>query len=147
MSNKIQFGVFELDRNERELRKHGIRLKLQDQPFLVLVSLLEHPGQIVTREELKARIWAQDTFVDFDQSLNKAVNRLREALTDDASQPRYIETVPRRGYRFVAPVTGSISDEVVPTASQSEVKNVHQDAKTKLRYGRIGVRPFSQHPL
>jgi len=131
MSNKIQFGVFELDRNEMELRKHGVRLKLQDQPLLVLVSLLEHPGQIVTRKELKARIWAKDTFVDFDQSLNKAVNRLRDVLTDDASQPRYIETVPRRGYRFVAPVTGSISDEVAPPASQDSFKKIDQEESTQ----------------
>src|SRR5205085_8119581 len=95
-------------RDAMELRKHGIRLRLQDQPFQVLASLLDRPGQVVTREELKERIWAKDTFVDFDQSLNKAVNRLREALNDDAGQPRYIETVPRRGYRFIAPVAGTV---------------------------------------
>src|SRR6266849_9130838 len=96
-----------------ELRKHGIRVRLQEQPFQVLAQLSERPGQIVTREELKERIWAKDTFVDFDQSLNKAVNRLREALNDDAGQPRYIETVPRRGYRFVAPVTGGLGPDDV----------------------------------
>src|SRR5437868_2600022 len=106
MPLKIRFGVFELDRDAMELRKHGIRVRLQDQPFQVLAHLLDRPGQIVTREKLKERIWAKDTFVDFDQSLNKAVNRLSQALNDDAGQPRYIETVPRRGYRFVAPVTG-----------------------------------------
>src|SRR5437899_12384463 len=106
MPGKIRFGVFELDRDAMELRKHGIRVRLQDQPFQVLAQLSERPGQIVTREELKERIWAKDTFVDFDHSLNKAVNRLREALNDDAGQPRYIESVPRRGYRFVAPVNG-----------------------------------------
>src|SRR5437588_5898854 len=115
MPGEIRFGVFELDRDAMELRKHGIRVRLQDQPFQVLAHLLERPGQIVMREELKERIWAKDTFVDFDQSLNKAVNRLREALSDDAGQPRYIETVPRRGYRFVAPVTGpGPDDERVP---------------------------------
>lgn len=131
MSNKIQFGVFELDRNKMELRKQGIRLKLQDQPLLVLVSLLEHPGELVTREQLKERIWAKDTFVDFDQSLNKAVNRLREALIDNANHPRYIETVPRRGYRFVAPVTASISDEVASTVSQGGGEKVSQPEKTQ----------------
>lgn len=131
MSDKVQFGIFELDRNKMELRKQGIRLKLQDQPLLVLVSLLEHPGELVTREQLKERIWAKDTFVDFDQSLNKAVNRLREALCDNANQPRYIETVPRRGYRFVAPVTASISDEVASTVSQGGGEKVSQPEKTQ----------------
>jgi eukaryotic-like serine/threonine-protein kinase len=113
----IRFGVFELDRDAAELRKQGVRVRLQDQPFQVLTYLLERPGQIVTREELKKLIWAEDTFVDFDQSLNKAVNRLREALNDDAGQPRYIETVPRRGYRFVAPVAGpDPTHECVPPA-------------------------------
>ncbi len=105
MAGKIRFGVYELDFQSTELRKHGIRVRLQDQPFQVLAHLLERPGQLVTREELKKRIWSEDTFVDFDQSLNKAVNRLREALNDDASRPRYVETIPRRGYRFVAPIT------------------------------------------
>ena len=103
MPGMIRFGVFELDRDAMELRKHGIRVRLQDQPFQVLAQLLERPGQIVTREELKERIWAKDTFVDFDHSLNKAVNRLREALNDDAGQPRYIETVPRRGIGLLHP--------------------------------------------
>ena len=103
--NKVQFGAYELDRDAMELWKHGHRIRLQDQPLMVLVALLDRPGEIVTREQLQQRIWAKDTFVDFEQSLNKAVNRLREALNDDAGQPRYIETVPRRGYRFVAPVT------------------------------------------
>ena len=102
-----------------ELRKHGHRIRLQDQPLLVLVALLEHPGEIVTREQLQERIWAKDTFVDFDQSLNKAVNRLRETLNDDAGRPRYIETVPRRGYRFVAPVTGIAPPVAVPEAQQN----------------------------
>jgi DNA-binding winged helix-turn-helix (wHTH) protein len=90
----------------RELRKKGVRVKLQEQPFQVLTVLLEHPGQVVTREELRARIWADDTFVDFDNSLNTAINKLREALGDSADNPRFIETLPRRGYRFIAPVTG-----------------------------------------
>jgi Tol biopolymer transport system component/DNA-binding winged helix-turn-helix (wHTH) protein len=104
----IRFGVFELDLHTRELRKHGIRLKLQDQPLKVLHALLEHPGELVTREELQHRLWSDDTFVDFDQSLNRAVNRVREVLGDGADVPRFIETLPRRGYRFIAPVQDAL---------------------------------------
>lgn len=100
----VRFGVFEVDIRTGELRKHGLRLKIQDQPFQVLRALLERPGELVTREELQTRIWAQDTFVDFDQSLNRAVNKVREVLGDAAGSPRFIETLPRRGYRFIAPV-------------------------------------------
>ena len=99
-----KFGAFEIDSGSGELRKHGIRLKLQDQPFLILAALLERPGEIVTREELRSRIWPADTFVDFDHGLYSAIKRLRNALGDSAELPRYIETVSRRGYRFVAPV-------------------------------------------
>lgn len=105
MPGKIRFGVYELDRDAMELRKHGVTIRLQEQPLRVLANLVERPGEIVTREELQQQIWGKDTFVDFEQSLNKAVNRLREALNDEAGQPRYVETVPRRGYRFIAPVT------------------------------------------
>jgi DNA-binding winged helix-turn-helix (wHTH) protein/Tol biopolymer transport system component len=108
---KLQFGVYELDRDAMELRKHGVIVHLQEQPLRVLVTLVERPGEIVTREELQQRIWGTDIFVDFEQSLNKAVNRVREALNDEAGQPRYVETVPRRGYRFIAPVTGLNSTE------------------------------------
>jgi DNA-binding winged helix-turn-helix (wHTH) protein/tetratricopeptide (TPR) repeat protein len=100
----IRFGVFEADLQSGEVRKHGIRIKLRDQPFQILTLLLEHPGQVVTREELQRRLWAADTFVDFDRGLNRAVNQLREALGDSADNPRFIETLPKRGYRFVAPV-------------------------------------------
>src|SRR6266705_2367125 len=97
----IHFGVFELDVKTGELRKHGIKLKLQEQPFQVLQILLEHPGEVVTREELRKKIWPSDTFVDFDHGINNAIKRLREVLGDIAETPRYIETLPRRGYRFV----------------------------------------------
>jgi DNA-binding winged helix-turn-helix (wHTH) protein len=102
---KVQFGVFELDRNALELRKHGVPVRLGEQPLQLLAALLERPGQIVTRDELQERLWGKETFVDFELSLNKVVNRLREALNDEASRPRYIETIPRRGYRFIAAVT------------------------------------------
>jgi DNA-binding winged helix-turn-helix (wHTH) protein/Tfp pilus assembly protein PilF len=103
-SGGIRFGAFELDPRTGELRKHGIRIKLQDQPFKILAALLEKPGEVVTREELRQRIWGHDTFVDFDHGLSAAVNRLREALNDSADHPRYVETLARRGYRFIAPV-------------------------------------------
>jgi Tol biopolymer transport system component/DNA-binding winged helix-turn-helix (wHTH) protein len=100
----LRFSSFELDLRTRELRKHGIRIKLQDQPFQILALLLEKPGEIVTREELRDRLWPADTFVDFDHSLNSAVKKLRQALSDDPDVPRFIETLPRRGYRFIATV-------------------------------------------
>ena len=101
----LRFGTFEVDLRSRELRKQGVRIKLQEQPFLVLKALLGRPGEIVTREELRSQIWSADTFVDFDNSLNTSINKLREALGDSAESPRFIETVPRRGYRFIASVT------------------------------------------
>jgi DNA-binding winged helix-turn-helix (wHTH) protein len=98
--------VFEVEMRSGELRKHGARIKLQEQPFHVLTVLLQRPGEVVTREELRNQNWPADTFVDFDNSLNTAINKLREALGDSADNPRFIETLPRRGYRFIAPVTG-----------------------------------------
>src|SRR5579864_4504554 len=100
----VRFEPFELDARHAELRKHGVKLKLQDQPFQLLVRLLERPGELISREELRSQLWPADTFVDFDHSLNTAINRLRDCLGDVADRPRFIETVPRRGYRFVAPV-------------------------------------------
>src|SRR6202521_6083300 len=101
---RIQFGAFELDSAAGELRKHGIKIRLQEQPLQILRQLLEHPGEVVTREDLQKRIWPADTFVDFDHGLYSAVQRLRDALSDTAETPRYVETLPRRGYRFIAPV-------------------------------------------
>src|SRR3979490_1890137 len=102
----LRFGVFEVDVRSGELRKQGVRIKMQEQPFHVLTVLLQRPGEVVTREELRSQNWPADTFVDFDNSLNTAINKLREALGDSADSPRFIETLPRRGYRFIAPVTG-----------------------------------------
>src|SRR6266700_2798165 len=99
------FGVFEVDLRAAELRKHGVRIKLQEQPFQILSLLLEHPGEVVTREELREKLWPAHTFVDFDRSLNKAMTKLRAALGDSPESPRYIETLHRRGYRFLAPIT------------------------------------------
>ena len=100
-SSMIRFGVFEVDLTTGELRKQGLRIKLRDQPFQILCVLLEHPGQVVTRDELQRRLWPADTFVDFDRGLNRAVNQLRDALCDSADTPRFIETLPKRGYRFI----------------------------------------------
>jgi len=104
VSQIIRFDVFELDLRTGELRKRGVKIRLQEQPFLILRALLENPGQIVTREELKKKIWPEDTFVDFDHGLHAAVNRLREALNDSADNPRFVETLARRGYRFVGQI-------------------------------------------
>jgi DNA-binding winged helix-turn-helix (wHTH) protein len=103
-NNQIRFGVFEVRRETRELRKHGVRIKLEDQPFELLMALLEKPGDIVTRSELRARLWPEGTFVDFDKSLTKAVNKIRTALGDSPVNPRFVETLSGRGYRFIAPV-------------------------------------------
>jgi DNA-binding winged helix-turn-helix (wHTH) protein len=97
----LRFGTFEVDLPAGELRKQGKRIKLQDQPFQVLAVLLQRPEKVVSREELRKQIWPDDTFVDFDNSLNTAINKLREALGDSADNPRFIETLPRRGYRFL----------------------------------------------
>jgi len=100
----LRFGLFQVDLRAGELRKDGNRIRLQEQPFQVLAALLSQPGEIVTRDELRERLWSADTFVDFDHSLNTAMNKIREALGDSASNPRFIETLAKRGYRFIAPV-------------------------------------------
>ena len=106
----VRFGVFELDTESGELRKQGVKIRLQEQPFQILQILLERPGRVVTRAELERRIWPSDTFVDFDTGLYNAIKRLREALSDSAESPRFIETLSRRGYRFIAPVNGAVAD-------------------------------------
>jgi DNA-binding winged helix-turn-helix (wHTH) protein/tetratricopeptide (TPR) repeat protein len=107
-----RFGVFEADLRSGEIRKQGMRIKLHRQPFHVLTALIERAGEVVTRDELKRQLWPSDTFVDFDVGLNSAVKKLRDALGDSANVPRYIETLPRVGYRFIAPVTG-LGDTIV----------------------------------
>ena len=119
-SSAVRFGVFEVDLETRELRKRGVRIKLQDQPFRVLEALLEKPGQIVTREQLRDRLWADDEFVEFDKSLNTAVQKIRQALSDSADTPRFVETIPRRGYRFVAPVETQAATESLGTSSEQQ---------------------------
>ncbi len=103
----IRFGSFEADFQEGKLTKAGVRIHLQEQPLQILALLLERPGQIVTREEIRQKLWSRDTFVEFDDALNTAVRKLRAALNDSADNPRFLETVPRRGYRFIAPVAST----------------------------------------
>jgi cholera toxin transcriptional activator len=119
----VRFGVFELDLAAGELRKNSVKLRLQEQPFQVLALLLERAGDVVTREELQLKLWPADTFVDFDHSLNTAVNKLREALGDSASSPRYIETLARRGYRFIAPVHNHVETDHVGGAFARPAKH------------------------
>lgn len=129
-----KFGVFEVDFHAAELRKNGTKLRLQGQPFQVLAILLEHAGEPVTREELREKLWASDTFVDFDHSLNTAINKVREALGDSASSPRFVETLARRGYRFIAPVQ-----------TVAEPKSKSDEHATSLR-PEPAVPPNSLHP-
>ena len=137
----VRFGVFELDLASEELRKSGVRVKLTEQPFQVLVTLLERPGELIKRDELRQKLWADDTFVDFDHSLNAAINKLREALGDSAGNPRFVETVPRRGYRFIAPVEGAVGPEAhvdsEDARSAAAVASGASDAPGQ----------FSRHPL
>lgn len=115
-SERVRFGVFEADLRSGELRKQGIKIKLHHQPFQVLSMLLEHPGEVVTREELKTKLWPLDTFVDFDVGLNSAVKKLRDALGDSADIPRYVETLPRRGYRFIWSLSNASTSKAEPAA-------------------------------
>lgn len=110
----FRFGAFEADESTGELRKNGVRIKLHSQPFQLLVMLLERPSELVTREEMRQRLWGNDTFVDFDHGLNSAVNKLREALSDSASQPKHIETIAGKGYRYIGPV--EVSEPVARTS-------------------------------
>src|SRR5437667_12590133 len=100
----VRFGTFELDQDAGELRREGNKIRLQEQPLQILQILLEQPGKVILREELRKRVWPSDTFVDFDHGINNAIKRLREALGDTAEMPRYVETLPRRGYRFIGKI-------------------------------------------
>jgi len=117
----FRFGAFELDSRTGELRKNGMRLRCQEQPMHVLVALLERPGELLTREELRCRVWPEHTFVDFDHALNTAVKKIRAALNDEADSPRYLETVPRRGYRFIAPVQTELTPGRAAEEHRAEV--------------------------
>src|ERR1700741_4041582 len=124
LSHTLRFDDFELDTRAGQLRKRGVKLRLRGQPLQVLAILLEHAGEVVTREELQTQIWPANTFVDFDHGLHNAIARIREVLGDSAETPRYIETLPRRGYRFIGPVenfqTPRLAEEPVANASEGE---------------------------
>jgi cholera toxin transcriptional activator len=124
----FRFGAYEADLSSGELRKSGLRLRVQEQPFQVLLVLLERPGEVVTREELRQKLWPADTFVDFDHSLNTVINKLREALSDSAANPRFIETLARRGYRFLAPVE-FVEKQAATVATPTEISEETASAK------------------
>ena len=139
---RLRFGVFELDPSAGELRKHGVRVRLQEQPFQVLTTLLEHPGEIVTREELQKKLWPADTFVDFDHGLNKVINKIREALSDSAESPRFVETVSRRGYRFLAEVRPA---GVAPASSREVPTQPHPAMESHDRADLAGNHATPNH--
>jgi len=139
----VRFGVYELKRDTGELRKGGLKIKLQDQPFQVLAMLVERPGELITREELLNRLWPSGTFVDFDHGLNVAVKKLRQALGDTAENPRFVETLSRRGYRFVAPVENVPTDsedgsEGLPPGTVASVEPAHRSARSLLPWVLVG---------
>ena len=121
--NRLRFGSFELDVRSRELRSGSDRVRLQEQPFEILRLMLERAGDVVTREELRHRLWPDGTFVDFEHSLNAAVKRLRAALGDDAENPRFVETLPRRGYRFIAPLASGAPAQPSQTSPSSPLRH------------------------
>lgn len=129
----VQFGVYEVDLNARELYKAGRKIKLQLQPFHVLALLLEHPGHVVSREDLRKKLWPSDTFVDFDHSLNTAVKKLRQALNDDKKKPRFVETLPKRGYRFIGKLEqeapGVVAETSAPSAWLGHVAKISADGR------------------
>lgn len=121
----VYFGIFAADLATGDLRKGGVKIRLQEQPFQILAALVERPGEVVAREELRTRIWKDDTFVDFDHSLNTAINKLRDALDDSAANPRFVETLARRGYRFIAPVRWE--EAVVSVSNQASSEQLPLD--------------------
>src|SRR5258708_39771540 len=121
-----RFGAFEIDLRSGELRKNGMRLRLSGQPFQILAALVDRPGEVVTREELNSKLWPADTFVDFDHGLNNAVARIREVLDDSSETPRYVETIPRRGYRFIAPLSDVRLATATPSTPESKVSPAHK---------------------
>jgi DNA-binding winged helix-turn-helix (wHTH) protein len=140
-ARRYRFGVFEADRGTGELRRKGVRVKLHAQPFQVLFLLLDRPGEMLTREEIYRALWPEGTFVDFEHGVNSAVNRLREALGDKASNPRFVETLARRGYRFVAPVERIDDETSVPSAPGPAPSVEPQDAPRPALLERVLATP------
>jgi DNA-binding winged helix-turn-helix (wHTH) protein len=137
---RYRFGIFEADAATGELRRKGIRVKLNTQPFQVLLMLLERPGEVLTREEISHELWPDGTFVDFEHGVNSAVNRIREALGDKAGNPRFVETLARRGYRFVAPVERVASGEASSPVISEEQGTVRAEPETRF-HNRILATP------
>jgi len=155
-ARRYRFGAFEADASTGELRRQGIRIKLHAQPFQVLLMLLERPGEVLSREEISRALWSDGTFVDYDHGVNSAVNRIREALGDAANSPRFVETLARRGYRFVAPVE-TIADEITAepiTGPQPSPSSTSPDSEPKYGNGILAsaddlprTSPFVVHTL
>src|ERR1051326_3450074 len=142
----IRFGPYEVDLRTGELRKHGLRIKLQDQPFQILAMLLDRPGELITRDQIQEKLWPAETFVDFDHSVNTAIRRLRDALSDSADQPRYVETLPRRGYRFIGEVQSSAVPDpakVVPISGATGHSSVSSEI---VPGGCVQPSPFRTSP-
>jgi len=136
-NRRVRFGSFELDLAAGELRKSGLKIRIQGQPLEILVLLLERPGEVVTREELQRKLWPSDTIVDFEHGLNKAINRLRESLADSSENPRFVETLPRRGYRFIGEV-----NQLEPAPFQASVLTPEEKKRARTAWGRLGVPLF-----
>jgi len=146
-SRVTRFGLFELDLSAGELRKSGVKLRLQGQPFQVLALLLERAGEVVTREELQRKLWPSDTFVDFDHSLNTAINKVREALGDSAGNPRYVETLARRGYRFIAPVQAPVQTDASTDTPSGEKAAASGEASLPSDSPPVALHPDLEVPI
>jgi DNA-binding winged helix-turn-helix (wHTH) protein len=145
--NAIRFDAFEVDLRAQELYKAGRKIKLQIQPFQVLAMLLERPGEVVTRDEMQKRLWPADTFVDFDHSLNTAIKKLRQALGDDIKKPRFVETLPKRGYRFLGTVKQPAPDPATPRSAMPSASATSSKAKSAW-VGRVAnLRCEDGHPF
>src|SRR5215475_12792374 len=146
-AQRVQFGSFELDLKTGELSRDGQKIRLQDQPFNLLTFLIERSGQVITREEIRHKLWPGDTFVDFDHSLNKAINKLREALGDSAEAPRFIETLPKRGYRFLTPIDKNAARRAAPIDSIAVFPLSTSLPDPDLEYLSIGIPGSIVHSL
>jgi DNA-binding winged helix-turn-helix (wHTH) protein len=144
----VRFDVYEVDLRAEELYKAGRKIKLQVQPFHILAILLEQPGQVITREELRNRLWPADTFVDFDHSLNTAIKKLRQALGDDKKKPRFVETLPKRGYRFIGTVKQPAAQRAATAAATATAKTSVQTPAASKWVGRVAkVQGEDGHPF
>ena len=143
---RIRFGEFELDARAGELRKGGLRLRLQEQPLQILLMLLEHPGEVVTREEIRKRLWPNDTIVEFDHSIGTAIKKLRQALGDEAESPRYVETLPRRGFRFIFPLEASSDSAEESSAPPPQVMRSGKPVAEEKQVGAAAAPAAAAQP-